>query len=156
VEAKVMRKQLVIVGITLVLLAVGISGCTNNNNGSLNTNKNTGTNGNTGTNNTGTNESTGNFNEKILGQWLATAKGGSTAQFSFYANGSFYFKDLTSYYDNSSHDVSGLDYYGTGEYTMIGNTLTIDGEAYVCVFSDNDNKMTTYSNGQVDTVYTRQ
>jgi hypothetical protein len=46
VEAKgIMKKQLVIIGITLVLLAVGLSGCTNDKTGSSTTNENTRTTG---------------------------------------------------------------------------------------------------------------
>jgi len=86
------------------------------------------------------------FNEKILGKWWATTPNSNgTAQFYFYANGSYY---AISPSGNGSWD----------KYTMIGNTLTIKKSGYVCecIFSDNDNKVEAYHNGKLNTTLTRQ
>jgi len=64
-EAKVMKKQSVIIGITL-LLAIGLSGCTSNNNVLSKTNE-----------------------EKIIGRWTGTPSGSTQAYiFNFCINGS--------------------------------------------------------------------
>jgi ABC-type oligopeptide transport system substrate-binding subunit len=66
-EAKVMKKQLVIIGIMLLLLAVGLSGCTDNNNVSSKTKE-----------------------EKVLGRWTATIPGTPIiVTMNFFTNGSF-------------------------------------------------------------------
>jgi len=66
-EIKVMKKQLLIIGITLILLTVGFSGCTENNSNNNITSK--------------TNE------KKIIGQWTGTSLDSTqTITFNFYAN----------------------------------------------------------------------
>jgi hypothetical protein len=68
VETGYMRKQLAIIGMTLVLIIVGLSGCTGNNNGSSKSNE-----------------------EKILGRWTGTIPGTTKIMtFHFYDNGSFF------------------------------------------------------------------
>jgi len=62
-----MKKQLLIIGITLVLITVGLSGCSDNN---LSSKSN---------------------DEKIIGRWTGTMSGTTQIMtFQFYSNGSFF------------------------------------------------------------------
>lgn len=107
-----MKKQLIIIVIIILLLAVGLSGCNENNTNEINTNK-----------------------EKILGAWLANVTSGpgkgSTGIYTFFSNGSF----LASS-DNNTWGTFGIT---DEKLTMSAESTRF---TYDYTFSDNDNKVT--------------
>ena len=93
-----MKKQLVIIGITLVFLAVGLSGCSSNDDGNKNTNENTdndfewGTPGET---------DIGSVDNRIVGQWSARYESSNIEQYKF----NFYTNNTCQYTDNSTQQT---------------------------------------------------
>lgn len=109
---KILRKQLVIIGITLVLLTIGLSGCSDNN---LSSKSN---------------------QEKILGNWIATLpESNETPIFIFYENGSYsiFIAEQTIWVKYTMTDtmltVSMDSSSNTAEYYFSNNdnTLTLKG-----------------------------
>ena len=107
-----MKKQLLIVGMIVILLTVVLSGC-NENSTENNTNK-----------------------EKILGAWLANIttgpnKGGG-GKYTFFSNGTFLASSTTT-------EVWGIFDITDENLTMSAEGVTF---TYDYTFSDNDNKIT--------------
>jgi hypothetical protein len=121
-----MKKQVAVLGIVVLLACIGLSGCTSpKQNNEQNQKPNS---------------------EKIIGQWIATSPDlEGSAQFNFYANGSYYFV----YPDGMSF---------RGQYTMVDNLLTVQevGRTFECTFSENDTKVTCYLDGELNTILTKQ
>ena len=108
-----MKKQLIIIGMIIILLTVGLSGCNETNTNETNTNK-----------------------EKILGAWLANVttgpgKGGKGA-YTYFSNGTFLASSTTT-------EVWGIFNITDEKLTMSRGNSTF---TYDYTFSDNDNKVT--------------
>jgi hypothetical protein len=128
-EIKVMKKQLLIIGITLILLTVGFSGCTENNSNNNITSK--------------TNE------KKIIGQWTGTSLDSTqTITFNFYANESCI---LTV---NEKSEWATYTMTNQTLATIQSNNVTT---TFEYSFSDNDNTLTlTVVGTESVIVFTRQ
>jgi hypothetical protein len=153
-EAKVMKKQLVIVGITLVLLAVGLSGCTNDNKSSSTPN------GNTGTNETWTpgETSIGSVDNRIIGQWSARYETSDVGQyiFNFYANN-------TCKYTNTSTQQTlwarfgmfpNISFVGSDGRIAFKDGFIDDTAEYY--WSNNNNTITIDAPNRENLIFTRQ
>lgn len=130
-DVNVMGKQLVIIGITLVLLAVGLSGCTNNENQVKNTltpEKN-----------------------RFIGTWINTSTSGKTNIIIFYLNGTFSAPLLQQ---NGAWDVKNNTLVYKGKATN-GSEYTFK---YTYIFSNNNRTLavTDIDSVRPTVIYTKQ
>jgi hypothetical protein len=120
-----MKKQILIVGITLVLIAVGLSGCTDNNN-SLKSN-----------------------DQKILGQWNAKWSTGSEYIWGFYSNGSYVESNPSGNY------ATWYNYAMTDDKLVLSNKNGGNIATCEYSFSNNDNKLTLLTDWGATLILTR-
>jgi hypothetical protein len=117
-EAKLMKKQLHIFGITLLLLTIGLSGCTDNNLSSK------------------SNE------EKIIGKWKATFPNTNVTPISnFYINGSFLvtIAGQTAWATYAmTDDTLAFSVQGSSETTTLEYTFSNNDNRLTCIEVDGD------------------
>lgn len=139
-----MKKQLVIIGLTLVLLVVGFSGCTKTNNVGTNT---TNTGGKNNTNNPSDIE-----RNKFVGTW-------KTPAYSPVENKTYY--GIINFFSNGTDKVNGLN----GTFDIKDGKLVLysiddvgveHSTVYSYLFSENNTKLTLTSASGNEILFTKQ